>query len=107
MSLKARIDTAQARIGDFLLWIEAQRIAEETGESPETVYEQGRRLAEKYAHLEVHLPGGRVDIEAVLKAMARDEGFDYELLSAEAHRVVRDMEREISRRKNRARKRRE
>jgi hypothetical protein len=107
VSLKGRVTKAQSRLGDALLWLEAQRLAKETGERAETLYREGHRLAEQYGHLEVRLPGGRVDMEPMLKAMAQAEGFDYEQISAEAHRTLRALEREFSRRRNRARKNRQ
>jgi hypothetical protein len=98
MALNSRLAKAEAGLPDALLWREALKVAAETGERPEDIYFEGRRLIREYGHYEVHLPGGMVDIEPMLRAMAEGEGWDVDVLVAEARRVVRNLHRRHRRR---------
>jgi hypothetical protein len=99
MALESRLSNAEADLSDALIWKEALKVAAETGERPEDVYHETRDLIEKYRHYEVHLPGGTVDIEPLLRAMAEGEGWDVDLLISEARQALRNMKRRQRQRK--------
>ena len=85
----ARIAKAEANVDDAVLWIEAQRLAAGTGERPDLIYQDARRILQRYGHLQVDRPNGKVDIEPMLRAIAEGEGLDYDDLAREARKALR------------------
>lgn len=77
MSIASRIHRAEEGLGDALLWEEALKISARTGQSPQEIVDDAIELVRKYEHFEVPLPGGKVNIEPMLRAMSEGEGFDY------------------------------
>ena len=89
MSLAARVARAEAGLSDGLMWIEAQYIAAKSGEEPLAVFEEARRIAQKYDYLFVSEADGMPDIAPILRTVAEGEGFEYEELAVEAKRILR------------------
>ena len=89
VSLRGRLAKAEGGLGDALLWSEAQKLAAEFGEPPEQIFQEARQLINRYWHLAKPRPGGRVDIDPVLRAIAEGEGLDYDELVLEVRRNLR------------------
>jgi len=104
MGFDSRLAKAEASVSNALLWAGALRIADETGERPEDIYAEALRLAEKYDRYEVRSPGGMVDIEPAIRAIANDEGLDYDELLAAARQDLRRLNASIRRRQRNARR---
>ena len=60
----------------------------------EEMYAEARDISDRYWHLAKPLPSGKVDIEPVLRAIAKDDDLDYDELLAE---VKRDLRRQRAR----------
>src|SRR5215217_5267921 len=96
MSINRRLKKAEDYIGDAVLWSEVRKLASETGEDPTELYRESREVIDRYWHLARPLTSGWVDIEPVLRAVAKGEDLDYEELLKEAKRSLRNLRRRVA-----------
>ena len=98
-AVRSRLTKAEGSLGDALLWFEIQKLAADIGGDPKELYQEARDLIDRYWHLAKPLPGGTLDIEPVLRAMADDEHLDYDELLHDVKRMLRQWRRRESRRR--------
>ena len=75
-AVSGRLAKAEGSLGDALLWFEVEKLAADIGGDPKELYQEARALIDRYWHLAKPLPGGTVDVEPVLLALAEGEHLD-------------------------------